>query len=65
MEERFVKTIPMIQIVTDAWISKRCIKSHLPLDILVIMLGTNDAKRMYNTNVYSLEKGMNALLDKF
>lgn len=43
---------------------KRCIKSHLPLDILVIMLGTNDAKRMYNTNVYSLEKGMNALLDK-
>ena len=44
---------------------KRCIKSHLPLDVLVIMLGTNDAKRMYNTNVYSLEKGMNALLDKF
>lgn len=43
---------------------QRCIKTHLPLDLIVIMLGTNDAKRMYSTNVYSLEKGMSALLDK-
>lgn len=40
------------------------IKSHLPIDLIVIMLGTNDAKRMYSSNIYSLEKGMNALLDK-
>lgn len=40
------------------------IKTHLPLDMIVVMLGTNDAKRMFNTNVYSLEKGMNALIDK-
>lgn len=39
------------------------IKTHLPLDLIVIVLGTNDCKRMYSTNKYSLEKGTRALLD--
>ncbi len=40
------------------------IRSQLPLDLIVIMLGTNDAKRMYATNVLSVDKQMRTLLDK-
>lgn len=39
-------------------------KSHLPIDLLVIMLGTNDAKRIFNTNMTSLSKGYSSLLYK-
>lgn len=39
------------------------LKTHVPLDLVVIMLGTNDAKRVYGTNALtSLEKGMDLLL---
>lgn len=39
------------------------IKTHVPLDLIVIMLGTNDAKRVYGTNAASsIEKGMDMLL---
>lgn len=39
------------------------LKTHAPLDLVVIMLGTNDAKRVYGTNsLTSLEKGMDLLL---
>ncbi|MDX8418204.1 MAG: GDSL-type esterase/lipase family protein [Absicoccus sp.] len=40
------------------------IKTHMPIDLLVINLGINDAKRIYSTNEYSIEKGMRTLLNK-
>lgn len=41
---------------------QRLIKTHLPIDVLIIMLGTNDAKRIFNTTPISLEKGMRTLI---
>ncbi len=39
------------------------LKTHVPLDLVVIMLGTNDAKRVYGTNALtSAEKGMDLFL---
>ncbi len=38
------------------------IKSHVPLDLIIIMLGTNDSKRIFSSNGYSLEKGCRHLL---
>lgn len=38
------------------------IKSHEPLDMIWINLGTNDAKRMFSTNIYSMVKGLKAVL---
>ena len=43
---------------------RRCIKTHLPIDVLVIMLGTNDAKRMFQTTPLSFQKSMRSLLYK-
>ncbi len=40
------------------------IKSHLPLDLVVVVLGINDAKRIFNSNVYSLEKGIRTILQR-
>lgn len=38
------------------------VKSHVPIDVLAIMLGTNDAKRIFSTNETSIYKGMRAIL---
>ena len=39
------------------------LKTHEPLDLVVILLGTNDAKRAYGTNALtSLEKGMDLFM---
>ena len=39
------------------------LKTHEPLDLVVIILGTNDAKRVYATNALtSLEKGMDLFM---
>ena len=39
------------------------LKTHEPLDLVVILLGTNDAKRVYATNALtSLEKGMDLFM---
>lgn len=38
------------------------IKSHVPIDVLVIMLGTNDAKRIFSTNETSIYRGMRSIL---
>lgn len=40
------------------------IKSHMPLDKVIFLLGTNDAKRQFSSNVISLEKGIKSLLYK-
>lgn len=40
------------------------LKTHNPIDVVFIMLGTNDAKRQFSSNAISLEKGIRALLYK-
>lgn len=37
-------------------------KSHAPLDLVVVMLGTNDAKHRYNVSADEIGMGMTALL---
>lgn len=39
-----------------------CLMSHKPLDMILIMLGTNDLKRIYNANPYEIAKGIDALI---
>jgi lysophospholipase L1-like esterase len=36
--------------------------SHMPLDLAIIMLGTNDAKRLYNRSAYEIAVGMQKLV---
>ena len=38
------------------------LKTHAPIDVVFIMLGTNDAKRQFSTNSISLEKGIRTLI---
>lgn len=40
------------------------LKTHAPIDVVFIMLGTNDAKRQFASNSISLEKGIRTLLYK-
>ena len=40
------------------------LKTHAPIDVVFIMLGTNDAKRQFSTNSISMEKGIRTLLYK-
>lgn len=40
------------------------LKTHDPLDVVFIMLGTNDAKRQFSSNAINLEKGIRTLLYK-
>lgn len=35
-----------------------CLKSHLPLELVVIMLGTNDAKERMNLTSYNIAQGI-------
>jgi len=37
---------------------KACIDSHMPLDIIIIMLGTNDLKTMYNRSAEDVAQGL-------
>ncbi len=39
-----------------------CLKSHKPVDLLVVMLGTNDAKERFGTNAYTIGRGMERLV---
>lgn len=41
-----------------------CLKSHAPVDLLVIMLGTNDTKERLNANACAIGKGMARLVRK-
>ena len=40
------------------------LKTHAPVDVVFIMLGTNDAKRQFSTNAISIEKGIRTLMYK-
>ncbi len=39
-----------------------CMMSHAPIDLLVVMLGTNDAKALFGSNEYSFAVGMEEFL---
>lgn len=41
-----------------------CLKSHLPVDLLIIMLGTNDTKQRMGANAYAIGLGMRRLVRK-
>ena len=39
-----------------------CIESHTPLDLIIIMLGTNDTKGMFNASAAEISAGLGRLL---
>ena len=39
-----------------------CLKSHEPVDLLIIMLGTNDIKGRFNMNAFAIGLGMRRLV---
>ena len=41
---------------------KPCLHSHRPLDLVIIMLGTNDAKRRFNLTPMTIGEGMMQLI---
>lgn len=42
----------------------QCLMTHEPLDLLIIMLGTNDTKARFNVNAENIAKGMERLIQK-
>lgn len=40
-----------------------CLLSHAPLDLVVLMLGTNDSKNFYRNTPFSVAKGIRMLLE--
>ena len=41
-----------------------CLKSHDPVDLLIVMLGTNDTKEYFGANAICIAQGMERLLRK-
>lgn len=41
-----------------------CLKSHEPVSLLIIMLGTNDSKERFHANAYAISLGMRRLVQK-
>ena len=41
-----------------------CLKSHEPVGLLIIMLGTNDTKERFNMNAFAISLGMRRLVQK-
>lgn len=41
-----------------------CLKSHEPVSLLIIMLGTNDTKERFGLNAYAIGLGMRRLVQK-
>lgn len=39
-----------------------CVESHIPLDLIIIMLGTNDAKGMFNASAMEIASGLGRLI---
>lgn len=42
---------------------RACLESHKPVDVLVILLGTNDLQRRYSASAWEIAQGAGALLD--
>ena len=40
-----------------------CLKSHKPITLLIIMLGTNDTKARFSANAHTIARGMERLLE--
>jgi len=40
-----------------------CIESHTPLDLIIIMLGTNDLKKRFSLSAYDIAEGMGFLVN--
>ncbi|MFN8373778.1 MAG: SGNH/GDSL hydrolase family protein [Anaerolineae bacterium] len=40
-----------------------CLESHQPLDLVVLMLGTNDLKKRFSTNAFEVAAGAEALVN--
>lgn len=40
-----------------------CLQSHKPLDLVIIMLGTNDLKRRFSLSAYDIAQGASILVD--
>jgi lysophospholipase L1-like esterase len=40
-----------------------CLESHAPLDLVVLMLGTNDLKKRFSVSAYDIAQSVAALLD--
>jgi lysophospholipase L1-like esterase len=40
-----------------------CLESHRPLDLVILMLGTNDMKRRFNLPPYDIAEGAGVLVD--
>ena len=41
-----------------------CLVTHKPVDLLIIMLGTNDTKERFSANDFTIERGMERLITK-
>ena len=41
-----------------------CLKSHSPLELVIIMLGTNDTKERFNLTAYNIAQGITRLAQK-
>ena len=41
-----------------------CMKSHLPIDLLIVMLGTNDTKERFSANPTMISAGLERLIKK-
>ena len=41
-----------------------CLMSHNPLDLVIIMLGTNDCKQRFNMNAYGVAQGVMQLINQ-
>ncbi len=39
-----------------------CLKSHEPIDLLIVMLGTNDTKERFGANAFVIGQGMTRLI---
>ncbi len=40
-----------------------CLESHAPLDLVIIMLGTNDLKRQFSHSAFNVARGIKSLLE--
>jgi lysophospholipase L1-like esterase len=43
---------------------KPCLESHIPLDAIVVFLGTNDTKDFYNRSAVQIAESMDAMLQR-
>ncbi len=42
---------------------KPCLETHKPLDIIILMLGTNDMKKVFNKSALEIGDGINVLIE--